>query len=61
MFNGEIVGEVIKFYIFYYKINKLEKDGLFCERIFGFIKSGICVCGNYWVIGDEKEDLKFCD
>nr|YP_009916901.1 RNA polymerase beta [Primula pellucida]ASM92032.1 RNA polymerase beta [Primula pellucida] len=59
--NGEIVGEVTKPYTFHYKTNKPEKDGLFCERIFGPIKSGICACGNYRVIGDEKENPKFCE
>nr|BDR61726.1 RNA polymerase beta subunit-1 [Evolvulus alsinoides var. oblongus] len=59
--NGEIVGEVKKPYTFIYKTNKPEKDGLFCERIFGPIKSGICACGNYRVIGDEKEERKFCE
>ncbi|NP_904090.1 RNA polymerase beta' subunit (chloroplast) [Amborella trichopoda] len=59
--NGEMVGEVTKPYTFHYKSNKPEKDGLFCERIFGPIKSGICACGNYRVIGDEKEDPKFCE
>nr|QXL59366.1 RNA polymerase beta' subunit [Pedicularis oederi var. sinensis] len=59
--NGEIVGEVTKPYTFHYKTNKPEKDGLFCERIFGPTKSGICACGNYRVIGDEKEDPKFCE
>nr|QJU48948.1 RNA polymerase beta' subunit [Dolomiaea denticulata] len=59
--NGEIVGEVTKPYTFHYKTNKPEKDGLFCERIFGPIKSGICACGNYRVIGDQKEDPKFCE
>nr|YP_009428698.1 RpoC1 [Aconitum pseudolaeve]AQY56206.1 RpoC1 [Aconitum pseudolaeve] len=59
--NGEMVGEVTKPYTFHYKTNKPEKDGLFCERIFGPIKSGICACGNYRIIGDEKEDPKFCE
>nr|QGU84318.1 RNA polymerase beta' subunit [Casearia velutina] len=59
--NGEIVGEVTKPYTFHYKTNKPEKDGLFCERIFGPIKSGICACGNYRVIGDEKKEPKFCE
>nr|QEQ50888.1 RNA polymerase beta' subunit [Borya sphaerocephala] len=59
--NGEIVGEVTKPYTFHYKTNKPEKDGLFCERISGPIKSGICACGNYRVIGTEKEDPKFCE
>nr|WOC91466.1 RNA polymerase beta' subunit [Utricularia hispida] len=59
--NGEIVGEVTKPYTFHYKTNKPEKDGLFCERIFGPLKSGICACGNYRVIGDEKDDPNFCE
>nr|YP_009339960.1 RNA polymerase beta' subunit [Lobelia laxiflora]APQ39443.1 RNA polymerase beta' subunit [Lobelia laxiflora] len=59
--NGERVGEVTKPSTFHYKTNKPEKDGLFCERIFGPIKSGICACGNYRVIGDKKEDPKFCE
>nr|YP_010850036.1 RNA polymerase beta' subunit [Lobelia pyramidalis]WGH11413.1 RNA polymerase beta' subunit [Lobelia pyramidalis] len=59
--NGELVGEVTKPSTFHYKTNKPEKDGLFCERIFGPIKSGICACGNYRVIGDKKEDPKFCE
>nr|YP_010596174.1 RNA polymerase beta' subunit [Tanaecium pyramidatum]WAJ60392.1 RNA polymerase beta' subunit [Tanaecium pyramidatum] len=59
--NGEIVGEVTKPSTFHYKTNKAAKDGLFCERIFGPIKSGICACGNYRVIGDEKEDPNFCE
>nr|YP_010159136.1 RNA polymerase beta' subunit [Centrosema pubescens]QRG31415.1 RNA polymerase beta' subunit [Centrosema pubescens] len=59
--NGEIVGEVTKPYTFHYKTNKPEKDGLFCERIFGPIKSGICACGNYRVMGDKKDDPKFCE
>nr|YP_010854055.1 RNA polymerase beta' subunit [Brahea dulcis]YP_010854141.1 RNA polymerase beta' subunit [Brahea pimo]WGM64466.1 RNA polymerase beta' subunit [Brahea dulcis]WGM64552.1 RNA polymerase beta' subunit [Brahea dulcis]WGM64638.1 RNA polymerase beta' subunit [Brahea pimo] len=59
--NGEIVGEVTKPYTFHYKTNKPEKDGLFCERIFGPIKSRICACGNYRVIRAEKEDPKFCE
>ena len=59
--NGEIVGEVTKPDTFHYQTNKPEKDGLFCERIFGPIKSGVCACGNYQVIGDEKEDKRFCE
>nr|YP_009141418.1 RNA polymerase beta [Lathyrus odoratus]AIL55944.1 RNA polymerase beta [Lathyrus odoratus] len=59
--NGETVGEVTKPYTLNYKTNKPEKDGLFCERIFGPIKSGICACGNYRVIGDKKDQPKFCE
>nr|YP_009262418.1 RNA polymerase subunit beta' [Oenothera villaricae]ANI86995.1 RNA polymerase subunit beta' [Oenothera villaricae]ANI87082.1 RNA polymerase subunit beta' [Oenothera picensis subsp. picensis] len=57
--TGEIVGEVTKPYTFHYKTNKPERDGLFCERIFGPIKSGICACGTYRVI--KKEDPNFCE
>uniref|UniRef100_A0AAU7AN91 DNA-directed RNA polymerase subunit gamma n=1 Tax=Triphora wagneri TaxID=2594492 RepID=A0AAU7AN91_9ASPA len=59
--NGEIVGEVTKPYTFHYKTNKPEKDGLFCERISGPIKSGICACGNYRGIGAEKEEPRSCE
>nr|YP_009670879.1 RNA polymerase beta' subunit [Passiflora contracta]QCX30159.1 RNA polymerase beta' subunit [Passiflora contracta] len=59
--NGEIVGEVTKPYTFHYKTNKPEKGGLFCERIFGPIKSGICACGNFRVIRNEKEEPQFCE
>nr|YP_010006838.1 RNA polymerase beta' subunit [Passiflora deidamioides]QNR05605.1 RNA polymerase beta' subunit [Passiflora deidamioides] len=59
--NGEIVGEVTEAYTLHYKTNKPEKGGLFCERIFGPIKSGICACGNYRVIRDEKEEPQFCE
>nr|YP_009975341.1 RNA polymerase beta' subunit [Drypetes indica]QNK04682.1 RNA polymerase beta' subunit [Drypetes indica] len=56
--NGEIVGEVKNPYTFHFQTNKPEKDGLFCERIFGPIKSGICACGN--ARGDEEENTNFC-
>nr|QZL37785.1 RNA polymerase beta' subunit [Sparganium acaule] len=59
--NGEIVGEVTKPCTFHSKTNKPEKDGLFCKRISGPIKSGICACGNYRMIRAEKEDPKFCE
>ena len=51
--NGATVGEVTKPYTVHYKTNKPQKDGLFCERIFGPIKTGTCACGNYRVIGDK--------
>nr|YP_010926827.1 RNA polymerase beta' subunit [Melocactus glaucescens]WKK45432.1 RNA polymerase beta' subunit [Melocactus glaucescens] len=61
--NGEIVGEVTNPDFFNLETNKPEKDGLFCERIFGPIQSGVCACGIYKdedkVIGDEKE--RFCE
>nr|YP_010386069.1 RNA polymerase beta' subunit [Cosmarium blyttii]UPO65139.1 RNA polymerase beta' subunit [Cosmarium blyttii] len=45
--NGEIVGRVLKPHTIHYQTHKPEKDGLFCERIFGPIKSGFCNCGKY--------------
>nr|UZC37007.1 RNA polymerase beta' subunit [Pteridophyllum racemosum] len=60
--NGEIVGEVKKASTFHYKSDKPKKDGLFCERIFGPIKSGICACGDFRrVMRDENENPKFCE
>ena len=58
--NGEAVGEVTRPSTFHYKTDKPEKDGLFCERIFGPIKSGICACGNSRASGAENEDERFC-
>nr|YP_010269530.1 RNA polymerase beta' subunit [Sphagnum junghuhnianum]UIG87285.1 RNA polymerase beta' subunit [Sphagnum junghuhnianum] len=59
--NGEIVGRVTKPYTLHYKTHKPEKDGLFCERIFGPIKSGICACGKYQGIENKKEYSRFCE
>nr|QWW92174.1 RNA polymerase beta' subunit [Acrolejeunea sandvicensis] len=59
--NGEIVGQVTKPYTLHYKTHKPEKDGLFCERIFGPIKSGVCSCGKYQGIGNKKGTIKFCE
>ncbi|CAK9188991.1 unnamed protein product [Sphagnum troendelagicum] len=59
--NGEIVGRVTKPYTLHYKTHKPEKDGLFCERIFGPIKSGICACGKYQGIENQKEYSRFCE
>nr|YP_009433795.1 RNA polymerase beta' subunit [Hypolytrum nemorum]ANP26009.1 RNA polymerase beta' subunit [Hypolytrum nemorum] len=59
--NGEIVGEVTKTQTFHYKSNKPEKNGLFCERIFGPLKSGFCACGNYREIGAKKKKPRFCE
>nr|YP_009299099.1 RNA polymerase beta [Pelargonium exhibens]AJB99013.1 RNA polymerase beta [Pelargonium exhibens] len=62
--TGEIVGEVKTHVTFYYdkdsKTNKPKKGGLFCERIFGPIKSGVCACGESRKIGDEKKKRTFC-
>nr|QBE88723.1 RNA polymerase beta' subunit [Hypertelis spergulacea] len=59
--NGRIVGEVTNAFTFNYKTNKPVTGGLFCERIFGPIKSGICACGNSRGSRDQKEDHNFCE
>lgn len=58
--NGEVVGEVKSFEPFDYKNKKAEKDGLFCERIFGPIQSGVCACGKLQKIGAKKKNREFC-
>src|SRR3989338_8478333 len=40
-------GEVIKPETVNYRTQKPEKDGLFCERIFGPSKDWECYCGKY--------------
>ncbi len=40
-------GEVIKPETINYRTQKAEKDGLFCERIFGPSKDWECYCGKY--------------
>ena len=45
--NGEFVGEVKNSRTINYRTFKPERDGLFCERIFGPSKSLECACGKY--------------
>ena len=45
--NGQFVGEVQKSETINYRTFKPEMDGLFCERIFGPVKSLECACGKY--------------
>ncbi|MBU1652708.1 hypothetical protein KKA00_10840, partial [bacterium] len=40
-------GEVMKPETINYRSYKPEKDGLFCERIFGPVKDWECHCGKY--------------
>ena len=40
-------GEVIKPETINYRTQKPEKDGLFCEKIFGPTKDWQCYCGKY--------------
>jgi DNA-directed RNA polymerase beta' subunit len=59
--NGEVVGRVIKPHTIHYQTHKPEKDGLFCERIFGPIKSGFCTCGKYKGILNNSDSPNFCE
>ena len=45
--NGQFIGEIQKSETINYRTFKPEMDGLFCERIFGPIKSFECACGKY--------------
>lgn len=58
--NGEVVGQVTQASTFHYKTHKPERDGLFCEKIFGPIRSGICSCGNSKSVDEKKEYSNFC-
>ena len=44
---GKSRGEVLKPETINYRTHKPERDGLFCERIFGPIKDYECACGKY--------------
>jgi DNA-directed RNA polymerase subunit beta' len=58
--NGEKIGQVTKPYTLHYSSHKPEIDGLFCERIFGPVKSGVCACGRYQGIIKNNTESKFC-
>ena len=44
---GNSKGEVLKPETINYRTYKPERDGLFCERIFGPVKDYECHCGKY--------------
>lgn len=45
--TGEIIGEIIESDTINYRTHKPEKNGLFCQKIFGPIKDWECICGLY--------------
>lgn len=59
--NGDIVGRVSKPHTIHYKTHKPERDGLFCERIFGPTKSGVCACGKYQGMSNDTDHPGFCE
>ena len=54
--NGKVVGQVLNSKTVNYKTLKPEKDGLFCERIFGPLKDFECSCGQK----KNKTQEQFC-
>jgi len=44
---GNSRGEILKPETINYRTHKPERDGLFCERIFGPVKDFECACGKY--------------
>nr|QKV46635.1 RNA polymerase beta' subunit [Bolbitis subcordata] len=60
--NGDVVGQVDQPYTLHHKTHKPERDGSFCERILGPVKSGVCACGNCRSVDNdnEEESSNFC-
>ena len=46
-FGSDLSGEVLKPETINYRTYKPERDGLFCESIFGPVKDYECHCGKY--------------
>ena len=59
-FKGELVGRVKHRGTIDYQTQKPERDGLFCERIFGPIRSNTCACGKYRSTTDKSDQSRFC-
>ena len=53
-------GEVTKPETINYRTLKPERDGLFCERIFGPTKDWECYCGKYKPRSEERRVGKEC-
>ena len=58
--NGQFVGEVQNSETINYRTFKPEMDGLFCERIFGPVKSLECACGKYKRVRYEGLICELC-
>nr|BBN66889.1 RNA polymerase beta subunit-1 [Sequoiadendron giganteum] len=57
--NGKRVGQVTKPLTLDYRTYEPARDGLFCERIFGPKKRGVCACVKPRIMENEKEK-NFC-
>lgn len=58
--SGELVGCVSKPYTMHYQTGKPEPEGLFCEKIFGPLRKGVCYCGKHKGFNSLKDKL-CCD
>ena len=58
--NGDVVGCVSQPTTVDYQTHKPERDGLFCERIFGPIKSNVCACIKSEITTNNHTDLTSC-
>jgi DNA-directed RNA polymerase subunit beta' len=58
--NGEIIGQVKNPETLNYKTLKPVMNGLFCERIFGPIKSWQCHCGKYKLVHHQGLRCEKC-
>lgn len=45
--SGEVIGEITESDTINYRTHKPERNGLFCQRIFGPTKDWECICGLY--------------
>lgn len=54
--NESIVGQVLNSQTLNYKTLKPERDGLFCERIFGPTQDYVCSCGKR----QKSKDIQYC-
>lgn len=52
-------GEVTKAETINYRTQKPEKDGLFCEKIFGPTKDFECACGKYKRHRERRRGVEF--
>lgn len=59
--NGDVVGCVTQPHTIDYQTHKPERNGLFCERIFGPIKSYVCYCNKYQSSTKIEESPQFCE
>lgn len=58
--NGEIIGQIKTPETLNYKTLKPVMNGLFCERIFGPVKSWHCHCGKYKYVQKKKLICEKC-